>query len=113
MSAPWGRLGACVVLFCSVIALGGHSVSGHEATDRKILKKVEPEYPALLRDKGIVGTVRVRVTVRPDGTVKDAQPIGGNAILLESALRAVKQWRYSASDRESAIEVAIHFGPHN
>jgi TonB family protein len=94
----------------AVIFLGSIVVLSQDA-DRKIVKKVEPEYPSVLRDKGIGGTVRLRVTVKPDGTVKDTQVIGGNAVLVESAVRAVKQWRYNVADRESVIEVGLHFGP--
>lgn len=81
--------------------------------ERKVVKKVEPEYPAVLRDKGIGGTVRLRVTVRPDGSVKDVQTIGGNAVLVDAASRAVKQWRYAPAEKEGSIEISIHFGPHS
>ena len=76
------------------------------------MKKVEPEYPSVLRDKGIGGTVRLRVTVKPDGAVKDVQTLGGNAVLVDSATRAVKQWRYAPADHEATIDVSIHFGQH-
>ena len=100
---------AQVVCLACVFLLSTKVVFTQEA-ERKVVKKVEPEYPSVLRDKGIGGTVRLRVTVKADGTVKETQVIGGNAVLVESASRAVKQWRYSPSDKESTIEVAIHFG---
>ena len=97
---------ACLL---AVFAIGSGIVFSQEA-ERKILKKVEPEYPSVLRDKGIGGTVRLRVTIRPDGVVKDVQTIGGNAVLVESASRAVKQWKYAPAEHEATIDVAIHFG---
>lgn len=98
---------------CLAVVFGvGSGIVFSQDNDRKVLKKVEPEYPAVLRDKGIGGTVRLRVTVRPDGTVKDVQTIGGNAVLVESATRAVKQWRYAPSEKEAAIDISIHFGSH-
>ena len=78
--------------------------------DRKVVKRTDPEYPAVLREKGIGGTVKLRLTIRPDGSVKDIQTIGGNAVLVESATRAVKQWHYAPAERESTIDVSIHFG---
>lgn len=93
-----------------VFGLGSGIVFSQDA-DRKLAKKVEPEYPAVLRDKGIGGTVRLRLTIRPDGTVKDVQTLGGNAVLVESATRAVKQWRYVPADKEASIDLSIHFGP--
>lgn len=100
-------------LICLVAVFGigtGIVIAQQQETERKVLKKVEPEYPSVLRDKGIGGTVRLRVTVKPDGTVKDVQTIGGNAVLVESTTRAVRQWRYAPADRESIIDVSIHFG---
>ncbi|MDE3110822.1 MAG: energy transducer TonB [Acidobacteriota bacterium] len=79
-------------------------------SQRKVIKRVEPQYPAILRDRGIGGTVRLKATVRADGTVRDVQVEGGNPILTESALRAVKMWRYSPGDSETTAEVVIHFG---
>jgi protein TonB len=81
-----------------------------QTSTRRIIKKVEPVYPALLRERGIGGTVRLKVIVRADGTVRDVQVQGGNPILAESAVRAVKEWRYSAGESESTAEVVIHFG---
>ncbi len=97
---------ACLI---AVFVCGSNVVFSQDA-ERKVVKKVEPEYPAVLRDKGIGGTVKLRVTIRPDGTVKDVQTLGGNAVLVESAARAVKQWHYAPAERESTIDVSIHFG---
>jgi len=98
---------ACLI---AVFGCGSNVVFSQDQADRKVVKKVEPEYPAILRDKGIGGTVKLRVTIRPDGSVKDVQTLGGNAVLVESATRAVKQWHYAPTDRESTIDVSIHFG---
>jgi TonB family protein len=101
---------AQLICLVAVFGIGTGVVIAQQDAERKIVKKVEPEYPSVLRDKGIGGTVRLRVTVKADGTVKDVQTIGGNAVLVESATRAVKQWHYAPADRETMIDVAIHFG---
>ncbi|HJZ66093.1 MAG TPA: energy transducer TonB [Candidatus Acidoferrum sp.] len=98
---------ACLI---AVFVCGSKVVLSQDGGERKVLKKVEPEYPSVLRDKGIGGTVRLRVTVKPDGTVKDVQILGGNAVLAESASRAVHQWRFAPADHEGPTEVTIHFG---
>ena len=111
-STPTRRLArglAQVACLIAVFVCGSTVVFSQDA-DRKVTKKVEPEYPAVLRDKGIGGTVKLRVTIRPDGSVKDVQTLGGNAVLVESATRAVKQWHYAPTERESTIDVSIHFG---
>ncbi|MBS1841160.1 MAG: energy transducer TonB [Acidobacteria bacterium] len=101
---------AQLICLVAVFGIGTGIVIAQQENDRKVIKKVEPEYPTVLRDKGIGGTVRLRVTVKVDGTVKDVQTIGGNAVLVESATRAVKQWRYAPGEHETVIDVSIHFG---
>jgi TonB family protein len=80
--------------------------------ERKVIKRVEPTYPAILREKGIGGVVRLKVTVRADGTVKDAEILGGNPILGDSAVHAVKLWRFASADRETTGEVVLRFDPY-
>ena len=65
---------AQVTCLALVFGLGSGIVFSQDA-DRKILKRVEPEYPAVLRDKGIGGVVKLRVLVRTDGTVKGYQTL--------------------------------------
>jgi TonB family protein len=85
---------------------------GHaQDTKRKILKKVPAEYPQILKDKGIGGTVRLKVFIRPDGSVKDTEVLGGNPILVESAQKSVKQWKFSPLNSDSNEEVVVNFHP--
>jgi len=100
---------ACLI---AVFVYGSKVVLSQDGGERKVLKKVEPEYPSVLRDKGIGGTVRLRVTLKPDGTVKDIQVLGGNAVLADAASRAVHLWRFAPADHEGTTEVTIHFGQH-
>src|SRR6185312_6973688 len=63
-------------------------------SDRKIVTRVEPEYPETLKRLYVGGVVRVEVVVDPSGKVASAQLLGGNPILGQSAMKAVKQWKY-------------------
>ena len=78
---------------------------------RKILKKVPVQYPIVLKIKGIGGTVRLRVFVKPDGSVRDTEVLGGSAILAESAQRSVAQWKFSPASSETTMEVSVVFDP--
>ncbi|MGB6898095.1 MAG: TonB family protein, partial [Candidatus Acidiferrum sp.] len=60
----------------------------------------------------IGGTVRMKVAIRADGTVKDVQVLGGNPALADSAEKAVRQWKF-APRGESAITVAVAFDPNS
>jgi TonB family protein len=78
-------------------------------SERILLKRVEPEYPKELQQRGIAGTVRLALTVSPRGSVEDVRVMGGNPILAEAAEKAAKEWVYSPSATRSTIEVSIAF----
>jgi TonB family protein len=80
---------------------------------RKLLKKAPVPYPLILKSKGIGGTVRLKVFVKPDGTVRDTEVLGGNPILAESAQKSVMQWKFSPSSSETAIEISVVFDAHS
>jgi TonB family protein len=78
---------------------------------RKLLRRVEPKYPEDLKRHDIGGVVRLSIEVTPQGTVRKISPIGGNPILLEAAMAAVKQWKYTPADSTQTLEVKIDFIP--
>jgi protein TonB len=59
-----------------------------------LIHKVQPEYPALARNIHLAGTVYLRAVIGTDGTVRQLEVISGHPILANSALQAVRQWRY-------------------
>jgi TonB family protein len=64
-------------------------------TAAKIVTKVQPIYPPLARQTRIQGTVRLHTIVGTDGSVKQLEVISGHPLLVQSALDAVRQWKYS------------------
>jgi TonB family protein len=87
----------------------GVSSSGAE---RKLITRVEPDYPETLKRLNIGGTVRLRVSISAKGNVEDVELLGGNPILGESATFAVKKWVYAAGRSRTIAEVSISFGGH-
>jgi TonB family protein len=88
----------------------------HAKTDelsRKAKTKVAPIYPAFARHMNIVGTVRLAVTVAPNGTVKSSKPLGGHPVLVNAAMEAVKQWKFEPAPTESSGVVEFKFQPEN
>ena len=79
---------------------------------RKVVKKAPVPYPSILKSKGIGGVVKLKVFVKPDGTVRDTEVIGGNPILAESAQKSVMQWKFSTGSSETALEISVVFDPH-
>lgn len=76
---------------------------------RKVKTKVDPEYPELARRLSIKGVVRVEVTIAAAGTVKNVRELGGNPVLLDALVRAVKKWKYEPADKDSIVEVKFDF----
>jgi len=81
-------------------------------TARKLILRVEPDYPETLKQLNIGGTVRLRVSISARGTVDDVQLLGGNPILGESATLAVLKWSYAPGRSRTITEISISFGEH-
>ncbi|HWO30404.1 MAG TPA: energy transducer TonB [Candidatus Acidoferrum sp.] len=94
-----------------VAASAGLSAAQEVSFNRKAVKMVAVPYPSILKSKGIGGTVKLRVLVSANGTVKDVQVLGGNAILADCSVKAVKQWVFAASEKEESIELSVAFDP--
>jgi TonB family protein len=61
----------------------------------QLIRRVDPDYPAIAREQHAEGIVRLNVTVGPDGIVRGISVLGGPRLLLDAAESAVRQWRYS------------------
>ena len=83
-----------------------------EKVERKLIRKVTPDYPWDLKRASIGGMVRLDVVVSPGGSVNDVSVVGGNPILADCAVRAVKKWKYSPADTETNVRVNVSFDPH-
>ena len=55
------------------------------------------------------GTVRLRVWVTPQGSVRKVEYIGGHPLLAESAVKAVKNWKFEPASRETTELLEIKF----
>jgi TonB family protein len=82
------------------------------SAERKLIARVEPDYPETLKRLNIGGTVRLQVSISAKGNVEDVELLGGNPILGESAAAAVKQWVYAAGRSRTIAEISISFGGH-
>ena len=82
------------------------------SSDRKLITRVEPEYPDALKRLYIGGVVRVEVLVAPNGIVKSTKLLGGSPILGQSTMKALKHWRYAPAAAEETLTVKLEFDPH-
>jgi TonB family protein len=72
----------------SRLVVPGHVQAGH------LVNRIQPAYPALARQMRIEGTVKLHAIIDKDGTVLQLAVISGHPLLIQSAIDAVKQWRY-------------------
>ena len=54
------------------------------------------------------GVVKVQVEISPAGTVTSAKALGGHPVFIDSALDAVKKWRFETA--QSATQQTVEFG---
>jgi len=59
-----------------------------------VLSRVTPVYPELAKSARVEGVVHLAVILAKDGTVQEIHSLGGPALLIMSAMDAVKQWVY-------------------
>lgn len=67
---------------------------GGNVQQAKLIHAPRPVYPALAKQARIQGTVRLQAIIAKDGSIQELQVLQGHPLLVQSALDAVRQWRY-------------------
>jgi TonB family protein len=92
-----------------VISLCAGQAVGQEL--RKSLIEPIPLYPEVAKRLNLEGTVRIEAVVGPDGQIKGTKVIGGYPVLVESALRALRDWKYEKASSETTVQLEFEFHP--
>jgi TonB family protein len=75
-----------------------------------LIKKVTPTYPTLMQSARMTGQVVLDAIIHPDGTIGDVMVLRStNDAFAQSAIAAVKQWRYTAPGFEGILTVSVNF----
>jgi|HubBroStandDraft_6_1064221.scaffolds.fasta_scaffold133207_3 protein TonB len=79
-----------------------------------LINRVQPAYPGPARSIHLSGDVVLHAIIAKDGSVRDLQVVSGNPLLVQSALTAVRQWRYrptmlSGEPVEVATTITVRF----
>src|ERR1700744_2319688 len=101
-------LRAALCLAATLTFLPAPSVP-QETQSTKVLKKVIPAYPEIIKKMSVSGTVRMQVTIAADGTVKDVEARGGNAIFIDSVAAAVRNWKFVPGQRQPPADISFSF----
>ena len=71
---------------------------GGDVQQGKLVKSQAPVYPVLAKRARIEGTVRLQAIIAKDGSVQKVEVLSGHAVLAQSAVEAVQQWRYKPTE---------------
>jgi len=63
-------------------------------TQGMLINKVQPNYPPLAKQARVQGQVVLQAVIGKDGTIQNLHVVSGHPMLVQSALDAVRQWRY-------------------
>ena len=77
------------------------------AEERKSKSEIKPTYPELAKKMNLSGVVKVQVEISPAGTVTSAKALGGHPVFIDSALDAVRKWRFETAP--SATQQTVEF----
>jgi len=93
----------------TVLSISARPAFADEIDGRKIKNKVAPVYPDLAKRMNVTGSVKVEVVIAQNGTIKSTKVIGGHPLLVETAVDAVKKWRFEPASEETTTTVEFKF----
>ncbi len=79
---------------------------------RKVLVRVEPEYPDFFRNGHFEGRVVAEATVLPNGNVSSVDIKGGNPMFAEFATKALMKWKYAPGPEQTVEQVSLQLQHH-
>jgi protein TonB len=59
-----------------------------------LIRKVQPTYPPLAKQARISGAVVLQAVIGKDGSIQNLRAVSGHPMLIQSAIDAVRQWKY-------------------
>ena len=74
-----------------------------------LTRRVAPIYPALPKQIRREGRVELHAIISTDGSIQSLEVISGDPLFYQSALQAVREWRYRPTILNGqAVEVDTH-----
>jgi len=71
------------------------SPDGRNLRTGQLTDVVEPYYPPEAQQLHIEGAVKLHAIIAADGSVQSVEPLSGPDLLVQSAIAAVRQWKYT------------------
>lgn len=77
--------------------------------EARLVRRIEPAYPPLAVQLRREGRVELHAIISTDGSIRSLEVIHGDPLFIQSALAAVRQWRYQPTILDDqAVEVDTH-----
>lgn len=83
---------------------------GGRVRQPQVIRSVEPVYPALARETHLQGVVVIDAILDESGNVVEMKVVSGHPLLIQSAVNAVKQWKYQPTylnDEPVAVQLIV------
>jgi TonB family protein len=103
------RLIALAAILALAAPLHAQDSAASDAAKRKVKTRVAAEYPALARQMGVTGKVKVEVTITTEGKVSNAKIVGGSPVLVGAAVDAVKKWKFETGPKDTTEIIEFEF----
>ncbi|HZL56291.1 MAG TPA: energy transducer TonB [Bryobacteraceae bacterium] len=107
--------------FAALVLLVGSSAFAQDTvhvTQGEAIKaakeRVEPEYPAMAKQLHLEGAVQLEAHIGENGIVEEVKPLTGNAVLMNSAVAAIKKWKFTPFTADgkpvkAVADLSFHF----
>jgi periplasmic protein TonB len=90
---------------------------GGEVQAASLVKQVKPDYPPIAKTAHVAGTVTLHAIISKDGSIESLQFVSGPALLMASAMSAVREWKYkptmlngSPVEVDTTVQVVFSLG---
>ena len=109
--SPFRQLLLLIALVLTLSPIYPHSAFAQAPAkmSRKILQRVEPDYPDFFRNGHFEGRIVAQATVLPNGTVSNVEVKAGNPMFANFAAKALMKWKYAPGPDKSVEEVIFYF----
>ena len=71
---------------------------GGDVKPAKLIKSVQPVYPAMAKSQHVSGNVQIDALIDADGNVSAMKVLSGPTLLRDAALQSLKQWKYQPAE---------------
>lgn len=76
---------------------------------RKVVTRVEPQYPDFFRSGHFEGRIVAEATVQPNGSVSNVEIKAGNPMFASFASKALMKWKFAPGPDKTVEEVVFNF----